>query len=259
MKNRWLGVLYLMPLLAAAIIGGPILKFAALIVVVLGANEFYKAFQYRDISAASWFGILMCVLAFYVAFFEISHHWIEVGLIVLFFASTLLILLGKHTIVDIIITWFGALYVIIPILELVKLYEVELYGKQLSAMVLILAFSTDIFACAIGSKFGKHKLIPKVSPNKTIEGSVGAIVVTVIIAVIYSIAIGFNVWVTIPIAIISSIVAQMGDLFASSIKRYCGIKDFSNLIPGHGGILDRFDSVLFVSLFMSIVTRICLV
>ena len=113
---------------------------------------------------------------------------------------------------------------------------------------LIIATMTDTFALFGGKLFGKHKLIPEVSPNKTIEGSViGTLFGTCLGSLFHILVIGnINIWVVILLSFILSIFGQFGDLFFSSIKRYYKVKDFSNIIPGHGGILDRLDSLLFI-------------
>ena len=108
---------------------------------------------------------------------------------------------------------------------------------------------TDTFALFGGKLFGKHKLIEKVSPNKTIEGSIiGSLFGTIIPSVfyIYMIDPGASIPLSVLMVLVLSIIDQIGDLVFSSIKRYFKVKDFSNLIPGHGGILDRFDSIIFV-------------
>ena len=119
---------------------------------------------------------------------------------------------------------------------------------------IIAAWGTDIFAYLIGKRFGKHKF-SKVSPKKSIEGCIAGILGAVIIALIYTVAINSifevqysYVFIGIITAILS-IAGQLGDFAASSIKRYVDIKDYSNLLPGHGGMLDRIDSVLFLAPF----------
>ncbi len=118
------------------------------------------------------------------------------------------------------------------------------------------AWMTDIFAYFVGSKFGKHKLCPKISPKKSVEGAVGGVVGCVLLNLaLFAVfkRFFFDAGETglsyLSVALISvplSIVGMFGDLAASTIKRNFGIKDFSNILPGHGGIMDRFDSVLFV-------------
>ena len=108
-------------------------------------------------------------------------------------------------------------------------------------------------AFAVGRKFGRNKLIPEVSPKKTVEGAIGGLagsvifnfILGVVCSVIFDCAVYYLPLVA--LAIIAGVMSQLGDLAASCIKREHGIKDFSNLLPGHGGVLDRFDSVLFVA------------
>lgn len=120
--------------------------------------------------------------------------------------------------------------------------------------ILFSAWGTDVFAYAIGKIWGKHKF-SKISPNKSIEGCVGGLIGAVIINLVYTLIcnmfFGLEMsYLYIFIAsIILSVLSQIGDFAASSIKRYVGIKDFSNLIPGHGGMLDRIDSVIFIAPF----------
>ena len=128
--------------------------------------------------------------------------------------------------------------------------KVRFIGLYQVIYCMLIATMTDTFALFCGKLFGKNKLIEEVSPNKTIEGSItGTIFGTVIGTVFYYFVIGnINIWVLILLTLILSIFGQFGDLFFSSIKRNYKVKDFSNLIPGHGGILDRLDSLLFIIL-----------
>lgn len=117
--------------------------------------------------------------------------------------------------------------------------------------LLIITILTDTFALFTGKLIGKHKMAPIISPNKTYEGFIGGMIAGVVTAVVfYHVAINSSLPLSILILIttILSVVGQLGDLVFSAIKRYYGEKDFSNLIPGHGGILDRFDSLIFVVL-----------
>ena len=125
--------------------------------------------------------------------------------------------------------------------------------------LLLITTITDTFAYFTGYFIGKHKLCEKISPNKTIEGAVGGVLIGTAIPTLfylYMINPDINILVLISITFVLSIIGQIGDLFFSSIKRHYEIKDFSNLIPGHGGILDRLDSIIFVVitfvLFMNI-------
>ena len=125
--------------------------------------------------------------------------------------------------------------------------------------LLLITTITDTFAYFTGYFIGNHKLSEKISPNKTFEGAVGGLLMGTIIPILFYLYIinsDINIFVLIAITFILSMIGQIGDLFFSSIKRHYKIKDFSNLIPGHGGILDRLDSIIFVVitfvLFMNI-------
>lgn len=124
-------------------------------------------------------------------------------------------------------------------------------------MVLVVAI-TDSGAYFIGRKFGKRKLAPRISPNKTLEGSVGGTISGVIVGVIFGVVTGLstNVMTLLLMSLVVAIVAQFGDLVASSMKREYGIKDFGKLFPGHGGVLDRLDSHLYASLALYILINV---
>lgn len=121
-------------------------------------------------------------------------------------------------------------------------------------LVFICAWITDTGAYFSGRFLGKRKLIPNVSPKKTVEGAVGGVILCVLCVVLYTHVFGLvktdNVFITIVFAILASVLSQFGDLIASAIKRDCGVKDFGNILPGHGGLTDRFDSVIFISPFV---------
>ena len=129
------------------------------------------------------------------------------------------------------------------------------HGIFLILFILFSACMTDTCAYFVGSALGKHKLCPKISPKKTVEGAIGGVIGCVIAnVVLYAVYNNFifenpvhNYFPIIVASIITSIVGMCGDLTASLIKRNYGIKDFGNLIPGHGGIMDRFDSIMFVT------------
>lgn len=120
--------------------------------------------------------------------------------------------------------------------------------------VILIPILTDSFAYLLGRRFGKRKLAPLISPNKTIEGSIwGSFLGTILGSVFYYFLIGpINILFLIGMTFLISVMGQLGDLFFSKIKRENGIKDFSDLIPGHGGILDRFDSILFSSMVFTL-------
>ena len=150
------------------------------------------------------------------------------------------------TVIDVAITFLTILYS--PFMfAFIKLLLAQANGRIFFLLAITYASATDTFAYEIGSRFGKHKLCPTVSPKKSIEGSVAGIIASVVISVLIC-----NLLLMGVMGVVFSIVGQFGDLAASSIKRYCGEKDFSQILPGHGGLLDRVDSVLFIAPFLYI-------
>ena len=168
---------------------------------------------------------------------------------------------GRKNINDVTVTIFGIVYIPLMLIFFSIIRSKFELGKVLIWYIFISAWGSDIFAYLVGSRIGKHKFT-KISPNKSIEGCVSGVVGAVVIAIIYTIAINsimhtnISVLIASIIVIILSIIGQTGDLAASSIKRYCGIKDFSEVIPGHGGLLDRIDSVILILPFAYILLGI---
>ena len=135
------------------------------------------------------------------------------------------------------------------------------HGLFLCIAAICIGFLSDIFAYFIGKGFGRHKLAKTLSPNKTVEGSLGGLLLTVIIMTavfaIYSNKNGLsiNYFKLVLVLIVSIVLGQFGDLSMSTVKRIVGIKDYGKILPGHGGILDRFDSLLFIVPFIYIIFR----
>ena len=157
-------------------------------------------------------------------------------------------------------------------IRLKELLPVEQYGYDAVFFILLIlcfAWGGDTCAYFAGRAFGKHKLCPVVSPKKTVEGAIGGVLGTMVFGVIatlvYSVAadrmeeftrtnIGVSLYVVIALlACVAAVLGIYGDLFASVVKRQCGIKDYGTIFPGHGGILDRFDSVMFIAPFVTMV------
>lgn len=152
----------------------------------------------------------------------------------------------KYNISDALYLLGSILFIGVAFNTFVIVRNIDMYHIIYLALITIF---TDMFAMFGGKLIGKHKLCEKISPNKTIEGSIIGSIVGMIVASLFYLYIidpTANIMVVLLITLLFSIIGQLGDLFFSSIKRNYGVKDFSNLIPGHGGILDRLDSLLFV-------------
>ena len=128
------------------------------------------------------------------------------------------------------------------------------YNEKILITIFICIWTNDTFAYLVGKNFGKRKLFPSVSPKKTIEGFVGGMIFTIICSLILSkyYIETKNIYIWIIIAIIVSIFSTLGDLIESKLKRVAQIKDSGNIMPGHGGILDRLDSIIFVVPFINL-------
>lgn len=160
----------------------------------------------------------------------------------------------KITFKDITFTLIGILYIFSFLVFLPIVYGMngEISGKVLVWYILFAAWGTDVFAYIVGKRIGKTKF-SKVSPNKSIEGCIAGILGAIIGSLLYTVALNLIGGYEISYAVIGviscvlSVVGQIGDFAASVIKRYFEVKDFSNLFPGHGGMIDRIDSVMFIA------------
>jgi CDP-diglyceride synthetase len=257
MSTRIISGIILLPIVVFFIVfGGLPLKAAVLALSVIGMYEFYRAF-YSKPKPLHIVGYLFAVIYIIFAEFFVNKSNMFNILVSSFLVVLLVAMVCFHknvNIKDIMVTFFGFFYVsfLISHIYLVRQYT---YGNFFVWLIFICAFGCDTGAYFSGMFFGKHKLIPALSPKKTVEGAVGGVITATAIAVVYGIFINKyfmlenvnTVVLCIITGIAGSVLSQIGDLAASSIKRYVNLKDYGNLIPGHGGILDRFDSVLFTA------------
>ena len=247
MKTRIISGLILLPLLLFLVFGGAPLYIVELILISIAMHEFYKAFEEKDIKPIFIIGYIFAAYLSLKNMFNIQTMYTYGVVYILFIACIIYMLRGKSNIIDVAVTLLGVFYVGLFFDFVIVTRNNIAGGEAYVWLIFIIAFATDIFAYFSGYYLGKHKLIPSVSPKKTIEGSVGGILGSTIGCIIFGHFMALNPVHMAVIGILGSIIAQFGDLFASSIKRYVGIKDYGKLIPGHGGILDRFDSVILVA------------
>jgi phosphatidate cytidylyltransferase len=143
-------------------------------------------------------------------------------------------------------------YIIFPFIIITKLpFGIQGYNPKIIISIFLLIWTNDTFAYIVGKSIGKHKLFERISPKKTIEGFVGGVVFAILTSLLiskYYIEGATNIWIG--IAFIVGIFGTIGDLIESKFKRIAGVKDSGKIMPGHGGILDRLDSVIFVAPFV---------
>ena len=236
------------------IINKPIIDTLFVILLsVAGVYEYNKAFKSAGYHPIEWVGYLGCVSILLMGNniqpeLKVTLAKVALPLILILMFINILLKNLKVTIIDLAISLLSVAY--IPFLfSFMKLIFSMESGRILMMFVLFGAFASDVMAYLIG----KRKLCPVISPKKTVEGAVAGVIGVVVsylaICIISNSFWGtnFNIVYILILGVVASISGQFGDLAASSIKRHCNIKDFGNVLPGHGGILDRCDSIMFVA------------
>ena len=231
--------------------------------IIVGLYEFFNMLDKKGINAYKYFGMgLGVVIPLSIMFrFELTRGW-EFLFIVLALLFLILMQFKRRknagAIVDISTTMFGIIYVSWFFSFLIKIRYLE-GGLGLLAVVLLITKSGDIGAFLVGSRFGKTPLLPRISPKKTVEGSIGGLIFNILTALLCKPILGFGYSHLIILAICMGVLGQLGDLSESLMKRDCEVKDSGKIFPGMGGVLDEIDSLLFVApvfyFYMSVVLK----
>lgn len=249
----------------SAIIAIPILLFFLLqrgiylhigmgIVSIIALTEIYNCFNKSGYKPIYHVGFIISALMIYFMDFKLTLILLVISII--YSTGVIILKNDKYSIKDLIITNYGILYTIVFLSFIIHIDRLD--NKPFIWLIFIIAFLTDTFAYFSGYLFGKRKLAPKISPKKTIEGSIGGIIGSTFFVLVFFHIINNDIkLIYLLLGIIGSISSQIGDLKASLIKRSVGIKDFGKIMPGHGGVLDRFDSIIFtapiVYIFLSLI------
>ena len=234
------------------IVGSIIWNYYALVVVFLAFMVFTHYEFYKLNKIESWLLIITGTLINLCFVLSSLTNWPLEYIGVVAFIFMLIIKPEQYK-----VFFFSIMYLALPFFLFLKLAESE--NRTIIILApLVLTWSNDTFAYLTGMLFGKHKFVPKISPKKTWEGVVGGIVMTMMLAFFAGKYLEiFSRFEWIILAFIVSVFAIMGDLFESKLKRHYNVKDSGNIMPGHGGLLDRFDAFLFVIpayyVFLSIV------
>ncbi len=224
------------------------------VIVVLGLSEYYSIISYQNHKPQRFVGIIFGLFILLTNFL-IAYHNANFLLLVTYFLPMVYMAIyelyrkSEHPFINMALTLFGVLYIAVPFgtinyLVYNELYNFE-YNPHILIAVLVLIWTNDSGAYIVGSLIGKHKLFPRISPKKTWEGSIGGAVFAIVASVIiaqYITEIHWGHWIV--IGILTVVFSTYGDLTESMLKRKANIKDSGNILPGHGGILDRFDSLL---------------
>lgn len=260
MKQRVISSILGLPILIAIIMSknAVIINSSILIIMVIGLMEFYKSFEEFDMR----FGVIGIVFSIIYYIFIIPNLSSNFSAFICIFSLSLIfysiIFYQKTNVKNAAITFIGFFYVSYMFSFILLIINMKAYGNILVWLVFIIAWGGDTFACLVGMRFGKRKLVPTISPKKSVEGFIAGIIGASILSCLYGLIIlNFTeihisnlLIICIALGIIGSVISQFGDLVASMIKRSNNVKDFGKIIPGHGGILDRFDSIILISPFI---------
>ena len=242
---------------------GVVLRIALMAMTCLAVWEMYNALSVKGMHPARWVGVLYALLAMPV--------YLLLGPVMLAPLTTVFCVLGLASVLfrgeaDFEAAVATLLPIFYPGLMFTMLYPLQdLDNRMISMLALgltfLVSFFSDICAYEIGSRYGRHKMAPKLSPKKTREGALaglgGAVLLSLVLPLLlellcrayepFAAYAGTTpaLWTFIPFGLLAGVASIFGDLAASMVKRYCGIKDFGTLLPGHGGLMDRVDSVLF--------------
>ena len=250
------------------------LRIILLVSMLMSTSEMYRAFRRINYDPVRWSGYVYCVLAvlaqaYYAnltgSLFDSISPAMFALIIGLLLAMTVIVFKGKVAFDSMMATVFPMLYpglffsLIIPLQDL----DTRLASTLALILTFFIASVNDTFALFIGLRFGRHKLSPEISPKKSVEGSIAGLISSVLFAMLVPWVTGMiaanhpqiaadlaasplpPLWAFGVLGLIAGGLSQIGDLVASLVKRHCGIKDFGTIFPGHGGMLDRMDGILF--------------
>lgn len=230
--------------------GGLVLYFTSLALSLIAAGEFFLCTKVRDktifgaMDIAGYVSIVIYYLAILFAPKTLWMMFIVIGFMIP--AFVFVFAYPRYNANQFIATFFGVVYtgVMFSCVYLTRCMET---GKILVWLIMLASWGSDTCAYCVGMLFGKHKMAPILSPKKSVEGGIGGIAGAAILGIIFGLITKGPFLSYALICAVGAVISMVGDLTASGIKRSMEIKDYGKLIPGHGGILDRFDSVIFTA------------
>ncbi|MCI8995185.1 MAG: phosphatidate cytidylyltransferase [Lachnospiraceae bacterium] len=246
------GIVLLAMIISVGLLGGWVLFAFTLTISLIGLWEFCRVFHLEK-KSLGLLGLLFTVI--YYLCVRNRHVSMETGMVVLLSylicaMAVYVFTFPKYKTEEIMAAVFGMFYVTVMLSFIYLTREIPLEGvegKFLFFLIFICSWGCDTCAYAVGMLLGRHKLAPVLSPKKSVEGGIGGVVGAALLGFLYGKFFMSHGGVCALICAVGAVVSQVGDLAASAIKRNHEIKDYGTLIPGHGGILDRFDSVIFTA------------
>jgi phosphatidate cytidylyltransferase len=258
------GAIGLLLLTAVVLMPQDVLGAAVFVIALMGLYEFFDAVSHAGYKPIRFLGYISCIPLLLLGVSGSGStlnklDWLlnpgviacAMFILVVIMLATTVFLHDKYNLLDVSVTAFGILYITFLFSFLILTRKLD-GGEYFIWIIFIGAWVTDTAAYFSGMAMGKTKIIPQISPKKTVEGSIGGVVGCILATIIYGMIIsGYIRHIPahhfIIIGLINGVLSQIGDWAASAIKRYTGIKDYGSIMPGHGGVLDRFDSILFIA------------
>lgn len=256
MIARGLTILFGVPVILACVYyGGLPFLFLVLALALIAVNEFYNLMMKKGFFPAYYVGNLITAGFIIFAYYAVKRNWEPAHSAILTLAAAAALIAGvflkreKDTIVDVAVTILGMVYVGWFLSYLFFIRALTDHGGYLFFLIFTI-WAMDISAYFAGRVFGHTPLLPSISPKKTWEGAIAGFLVALVAAAVFSQTAGLVIWHALVLGVLIGIFGQVSDLIESLIKREAGAKDSSNLIPGHGGVLDRIDSFVLTAPLM---------
>ena len=264
MAQRYITGFILLGVLALLMyLGGTAMSIATMICICLGVYEEYHVLKYaghKVVSLPLWIGVAVSIP---LAILFGAEVLFGVAFAICLGTMICIMLREDPQLTDILFSLVPMFFILLPGMCIIGLAQIPNNALRITYLCTLFAVpvACDTFAMLIGSRIGGPKLCPAISPNKTVAGAIGGMIGSLVGVLLVGTIAFFSCdeasrallpawWEYMLLGLVGGVAAQVGDLIASLVKRFCGVKDFSNLFPGHGGMMDRMDSVLFMALTM---------
>ena len=241
--------------------GGWVFALVACVCVCVAIHEMHNALRTGGYHPVSWVAYAGLVCSIPLMMFYSAQAMIPVLVMLCFCVLFQVVRREEPSLPDVLVSVMPLMSIVFPAMCLIGLLDTQPRSLQLMMLIMVfgIAVGGDTLAYFVGSSVGGPKLCPRVSPNKTISGSVGGLFGSVLVAFIVGrifaaavpdMAVQAPIWGDLLVGLIGGVAGQLGDLFASLVKRHCKMKDYGTIFPGHGGMMDRLDSIFFVAIIV---------